>query len=496
MSVYYNFSQFNDTDKKVLLSQTDTAKAPILDNASSYELSVIKFNLPSGELETFLIENDDDYKIMYSCVTNIAGNTAYETVTFEQPMYKSSAFQMRSVQDWLENYNRTSLLCFKGLLNALNPYYSNRVTKTVVNTSSNLGNVAYFDINLDFSTGLTGTNLFASYINVSASIYGTTTFQNMEFQLIDNNGKACILSSCKKYADKMITYEDGSINNQNSVDTLTASNYQPMEPLVKLCQSATTQKGVWKLRIFNKNSTTIPAFNVSYSVTATIYFAPYTVVNQMHFPRVSPSLTNDIDTLSILYDDNTPRSSFKVNVSPKLYNVLSFPGSVSDTNPLYYALNLPQTSIANTGTMTLAKYPQVLPSAYKLIDVSEIQLRSNNLPVSAEQSVFDQQAIITSINTDSEDLNNSIYQYVNTQPSERTYAMNRGTPVCDIHLSVFIRYRSSNIVKPMYLSPYSTFNCLLKFIKVNSIDYKESQARTERQEPVRYAPNRFNRADY
>jgi hypothetical protein len=136
---------------------------------------------------------------------------------------------MRSIQDFIENYNRSSLLCYKGLLGSLNALYGNQIQKTASGTSTNLGTVSNVDLSFDFATGISATNLFVSYITVSANIYGTSSSQNMEFQLVDPNGVACILSSCKKYANATITYEEGSINNQISVDQLTKADYQPMD---------------------------------------------------------------------------------------------------------------------------------------------------------------------------------------------------------------------------------------------------------------------------
>ncbi len=462
MSIYYNFSLTNQSSSRTLLDHNDTRRDSILDKASNYELSIVKFNLPSGEIDTFLINNDTDYAITYSCLANDNTNTNYQIVTFTQPMYQSKVSSMRSIQDFIENYNRSSLLCFKGLLSQLNSYYGNVITKTATGTSSNVGTTASVDLSFDFSTGITPANLFCSYITVTANIYGTATKQNMEFQLIDPNGISCILSAGKQYGNASITYEDGSIYNQNSVTTLTQSSYQPMETMAKFSQSTTTQKGTWKLRVFNKNSSTSPVFNFTYNVSVTISFSPFTTT--MYFPRVSPILNLTDDTISFVYDDNLPRSGFQLGVSGRLYSILTFPGTTVDN--LLYTLKLPQTRIANSGTLSLINYPQPLPSAFKMIDLCEVQIRSGNLPVEAEQSALDKQAILSSIDVDVSDLNNSVFQYFNQNPSERAYSLNRTTQLNEINLNVFVRYRSTNVTTPVYLPAYTTFNCLLKFSRV------------------------------
>ena len=60
MSVYYNFSQQNNTKDAVRLEQTDSSRQIILDNASDYKVS-----LPNS-FETFIIDNETDYVSIHS----------------------------------------------------------------------------------------------------------------------------------------------------------------------------------------------------------------------------------------------------------------------------------------------------------------------------------------------------------------------------------------------------------------------------------------------
>jgi hypothetical protein len=51
--IYYNFSQYNDSGVKTLLSKTELRSDNILDRASDYDVSIVKFNLPSTEMRLF-----------------------------------------------------------------------------------------------------------------------------------------------------------------------------------------------------------------------------------------------------------------------------------------------------------------------------------------------------------------------------------------------------------------------------------------------------------
>lgn len=459
--LYYNFSQTNQTSSPVLLDKTEQRLDSILDRPSDWKMSIAKFSLPANEIETFLIGNSDDYKLTYSFNHNNVAATAYNTDSFSQSMYQSSTYKMKSIQDWIENFNRTSLLCQKGLLAAADTTYDNVRSIAISGTSTNLGSVSSVDLNMDFATGVP-TNMFVSYITVSLDVRASTGVGNYEIQLIDPNGMSAIITANMIYPDTNILFEDGSIFNQNSTTTLSNSNYQPLEPFIKFATSSTSQTGIWKIRVINKNVSSTPAFTFLYDITTTLYFSPKDGSVQSSFPRIPLSLNLNGENLELMYDDDVPRCSFNIGVTPRLFELLSFPGEHDGTN---YILRLPQTQIANSDSLTIVTYPQPLGCAWKLIDITEVQIRSSNLPVMGEVSATSRERIISSIDLSTSDLNNSNYQYFNGAIRDRSYDLVSDVSMDSINISVFIRYRSTNVIRQVYLPAFTTFNLMLKFFK-------------------------------
>ena len=465
MSVFYNFALNNNTSERILLDKLETRTTPILVDAGKYDLSIVKFDLPATEIESFVIDDDTSYVITHSCLVNENNGSDYAVVEYSQPMYQSSVNKMYNIQHFMENFGRSSALAFRGLLTALNPYCGNVITKTQTSSSTNLGTVGHFDITFDFSTGITPATLFASYIKLDCNIRGTTTKQNLELVLIDPNGVECIITANKQFTNRMITFEDGSIFNQAGLynNAFVESDYQPIETLSILTRGQTTQKGNWKLRVFNKNTSDSLAFNVTYDVSLTVYFSPFTSAGQSNIIRAAPTIDFEGGGVRLLYDENLPRCGYQLQLSPKLYEVLGFTGTRNSAGR--YSLWLPQTQINDDGEYFQVVYPQPVNSSYKLIDLAEIQIRSANLSGNAEINVTTNEPILSSINVDSTDLDNNIYQFYNTNLNDRAYSLNLGGSLIDVHLAVWVRYRSNNKVRQVYLPPYSTFNCLLKFIK-------------------------------
>ncbi len=114
MSIFYNYSLSNDTLNDQLLDSTDNSARPILDKADDYKMAIVKFSLPASSINTFMIL-DDSFNLEYGFNTNPIN---YSSVTGAASMYKNSTFVMRSIDDFIENFNRTSLLAYRGLLDS------------------------------------------------------------------------------------------------------------------------------------------------------------------------------------------------------------------------------------------------------------------------------------------------------------------------------------------------------------------------------------------
>lgn len=479
MSLYYNFSQANDTAEQQLLDKTDVRLSPIVDRASNYALSVVKFNLPVADTEVFKILNNTDFRIKLGANTNngiFASGSPYANREAIQSMSLSSVFPMRNIEDVIENFNRSALLAHKALLQSFSDtFYTNVIQKDQTGTIVATLPHTQSDIIFDFNTN-TPAQLKTSYVSLEVQLGGTNVDTLMEMVLIDPNGVQCIVSGNKRWdKNNTVVFEDGSLNDQSSYpDSVLTGSLQPVESFTKFCaQAAYGTGGNWTVRLINKNTQSQIPFNITYNITIKAYFVPkynWNVISDpgtsSNIPRVAPALSISNNKLALVLDDNITRSGYFIKLSPKLYEILGFKATY-DTIDGFYKLKLPQFAVQNDGDLQLIHYQQPVSSLYKLIDISEIQIRTNNLPVMGEFDSISNQRIITSINTSSGDLNSNVYEYVNTMLTDRSYELINDLPISDINISVWVKYRSSGLTEQVYLSPHTSFALLLKFIRLS-----------------------------
>lgn len=467
MSIFYNYSLSNDTLNDKLLDSTDNSARPILDKADDYKMAIVKFSLPASSINTFMIL-DDSFNLEYGFNTN---PISYSSVTGAASMYQNSNFVMRSIDDFIENFNRTSLIAYRGLLDSADAAgFACKKTVTNAGNFSLAGTTAQSDINFVMTSGL-ALGMTTGYVKLDMKLYGTSVDQNVEVQLIDPNNVSSIVCASKRLGNNFVTFEDSSINNQlQSYNSVLTGDFQPLESFVKFNTNTTSQVGTWKVRIINRNAKSSTAFNMTYDISLTCYFVPncrWTLTSDtgvsQYVPKISPTLSTSGDKLELLYDTNSQRSGFYIRLSNKLFNILGFPGySTADS---MMTLKLPQTRYTDSTDLAVVSYVQPVSTLYKLLDISEIQVRSSTLPISGEIDVLSRSNIICSIDTVAGDLNNNIYQFYNTQLEDRAYELISSAPLRELNLSVWVRYRSTNKTVPVYIPPLTTFTALLKFIK-------------------------------
>ena len=469
MSQYYNLSLTNSNNTEIDLKITDDTYVPILKKASDYKVSVLKFSFPS-ENPTFIIDNDDDYKMKFSINTYI--QQAYGTLSQERSLFKSVDFNIGNINDFLENFNRSAILAHRDLLNQLcNTYTSFGVSsssKTVNVTTDYNATTSFQEFILDFSTGIAD-DLMVCSIEADFSfsvVRGDPAL--VEIELIDPlNNSMTIMSNKRVVMNQRVYFSDGSINSQSTTNTLDKLNYQPLEPFSKLIiQADNTQKGNWKLRIYNRSAGLLSFIGMNANVK--LMFSPYTnspftQVN-IRYPKIVPALhyNQQAKTISLLYDEQIHRSAFTIELSKKLYNILPFEG-IRQANG-NYVLQIPQEILTNAKICRIISYETTdIFSTYKLIDIQTIILKTN-LPVSGEYSSNTTDRILMSLDVSASDLNSSVFEFVNNSIASRSYQLISDLPLQQIGISVFLKYRSTGTVVQAKLPPFTTFQMLLKFI--------------------------------
>ena len=133
-----------------------------------------------------------------------------------------------------------------------------------------------------------------------------------------------------------------------------------------------------------------------------------------------------------------------------------------------YVLSIPQDVLSETpGTLKINLYEgSDIFSTYKIIDLQSIILKTT-LPVSGEYESSSVDRVLMSLDISSTDLNSSYFEFVNNSIASRSYQMLSDLPLRQIGISVFLKYRSTGLIVPARLPPYTTFSMLLKFIPNN-----------------------------
>ena len=143
--------------------------------------------------------------------------------------------------------------------------------------------------------------------------------------------------------------------------------------------------------------------------------------------------------------------------------VLGFPTyQGSDGN---YLLKIPQYigPIQNPSYMTIV---QPTSTAYRLVNIRGLQLRSGTLAISGEYDAISKNPIIMSVDI-TVDAAKDTYEYQNSLDNRFYDILSQGQ-LDMLNLSLFVIYNDGTIV-PAYIPPYSSFRSLLKFVRKNKI---------------------------
>jgi hypothetical protein len=474
---FYNLSLTNNSADSIDLAKQDDVFIPLLEKASDYRVSVLKFSFPS-ENETFIMEDTSEYRIIYSI--NAYDNLENKTFSITYPLFNRDKFKINNINDLIENFNRTSVLCHKTLLDGITEILgttdlsTGNITKTFKKTVNVTGisdsnNPTQTVRTLDFSTNVAPNAMLAS-IEVTANFSrdnrpGLIPYPIcLTMQLTDNANNTMIVFSNKIFDGQTVLFTDGSINTQTL--TLPLSSYTPEEPFNKLIRDSTgSSRGNWTLTIINKAQ----LIDYNYNVSVKLLFSPKVNLpiqsTDIYYPRIAHGMFYDQNkkSVSLLYDENVHRSGFTLSLSPKLYNIMPFFGErQNDGN---YTITIPQDILSDTpNILKINQYEGAdIFSAYKMIDLQSIILKTT-LPVAGEFQSDSIDRVLMSLDISSTDLNSSYFEFVNNSIASRSYQLLSDLPLRQIGISVFLKYRSTGAIVPAKLPPFTTFSMLLKFI--------------------------------
>jgi hypothetical protein len=501
MSVFYNFSLSNDSDVEIAVDKTDTPYTEMLPKASNYGVSVIKFTLPN-EAETFRI-TDNSYVVGLAAPVPL-NPMAFATV--QVPMPTRDLFKIKCIADFLECLNRTLIRAHNSLINQISATLSTLPTNPVPRVNSLLTTDANFittqEVTLTFSS--IPKDVRMSFLECGFRIRSPNDGGNVvppvfTCFLVSPEGVSVTLTANRQIqfvgatdAEYVFTDEE-FLRNTTALDPLPFTS-APLEPFSKLLtnnDSTASSAGNWKM-VFQLTSvytaTTVSSVCRRFTLDGRIsYIASpaystgslgVSKLSKSRFPYLAPAFAFDQSSksISMIFQDRMPLSGYSVLFSPKLYNIMPFPGKLVTVGAVTgYDIIIPQSAYTSNTNPALPDtldgalyrssiYPSPNPNeSYKLLDVRTVIIRTN-LTTRAEQENDTNQRILMSLDVTGSDYFSNLYQFSSNNINTRTYQMTDDSPLTRIGISVFYKYRSSGELVQAFLPPHTTFTILLKFI--------------------------------
>jgi len=482
MSIYYNFSQFNDSISNKVVDKTDNRREALLDSSpDEWKVSLVKMNLPSQGIKAFRNDNTSNYRVKLGVGLSYGLSSATRLYDYssENSLPLNSEFSYDSYQDTIEAINRTFQKTYREMLES---YPLGALKVSVSDTfsfSKAIGSgISEHTENFTFTPTANVCDGKLGYIRISNLQVGTVGFDDgtgrstsHSLYLVAPDGTECLVYANRDtlYSRSMIfadEYFDSVNNNANSItEVIPAGSYHPTEAFVKFSNNVDLS-GTWQWKLVNKDvgfDLVKPfALDVAYTID---FFCPpiYDAGQDGLVSQIAPVVDHNLSTdrLDLILQERVFTSGMYIEVSPRLNELLGFP-SVLNSSGDFCRIKLPQIANLSSSLDQSFRFSQPVPTANRLNNVKSIQLRSNTIPVIGEYDNTESSKIIMSIDKDSDFVMNS-FEFASNN-SLRTYDLIGQTPLTDMNLSVFVEYEDGETVRAE-LAPYSRFTALLKFEK-------------------------------
>jgi len=468
-NVYYNFTIRNNTENEVFCEQRDTSSEPWLSKANDYSVSILKFNLPLESLQSYIIndDNQDEYKIKMSSYAAVADKT-FKEFSGDEKLPQNKDFQYLNSESMIEAINRTSISAHEKYYKSFDSDFSNVKTvsssytfsegtnkyhEQTINITPNSGNsdrIGYLKIKLN--VGFAGTEVSPN----ENEIHPHTCY------IITPLGKEILLyaNSLTDINNEMIFEEKAykSIDTVNKNIPIPSGTYHTRQPMVSLFANDVSYSGDWKVKFVTNQyqPVSVHPFHLTVNYEISVYYSP----SDLKIARVPSVIRVVNDKIEALFHEQAYLGNNQFKLSSRLNNILQFE-SILDTTDGYYRVIYPQANLSNT----LNEYivvQQPVSSVFRLINLSQLQIRSNNLPFNGERDYLTKDKVLLSIDY-TEDEKQSV-SFIN-QIEKRITDLTGSIDLYELQLSVWCVY--NDIERPVLikLPPYSTFSCLLQFVR-------------------------------
>jgi hypothetical protein len=461
-NIYYNYNIINTSDEIRACDKIENSNVAFIEKANDWSVSCLKFSLPMEEIDSFKVNNDTDYVVKFGSRCDVNG--VWGEIIGSASLPKNVEFKYKNEENFIESCNRSMIKAYRNYLDQLHTSFSNRTTATA-SYNINTALADFHEQNITITNTSPNTNRVC-YVELELNV-GYNTDNEIHphscYLISPNNTKLLVYSNARTNKNnKMIFSEDSftSVDSINLQNEIPAGHYHPSETFSYYGTQDVDQSGTWKLRFENCNFDNLGdhAFHLDVEYALKVWFVP----RRLEIARVPTTIrinsnTNKIEL--VLHEKNIVGNNY-IKISPKLNNVLGF-----DTNKEgdgYYRILYNQTKLS-TGINDFITLSQPISTVYKLTNISQIQLRSNTLDISSERDVLSPDKILVSVDFDNNAQKSTAY-FLNAIEKRIVNLLSDG-PIYNMHLSVWITYNDDLRPQLVYLPPYSSFLCLLHFVK-------------------------------
>lgn len=249
--IYYNIRISPDEGNRTLAQYSVNRVQAILDKPDDYELSIIRFSIPTSTIPLMKITEN-----LYSLSLTVAGNTYTEFLPFiENNLVTPNLRNIFSMQELADSMNFALSTAFTQLAGA------NVVTSTVPPFFSFDSPTSLLTLNVPKSFETDGIDIFANNflfvkINTFQTFYNAQPPSQLVYKIIyqDNITNSAVYNGIDYYTMSQDSPTVGSVSDFQSIQFLTSS--VPVNPELEGAQTNVTSRVLTDFETFQSGTTT------------------------------------------------------------------------------------------------------------------------------------------------------------------------------------------------------------------------------------------------
>ena len=435
---YIDITINNTTTGNINLDFSKESSSAIVDEASNYDLSIIRFKIPSSNIQKFIIPAySEDYKL-YMRKNNIRdGNNILSksvTKTFNLNSGNNTDVVFKEPKEFIDYLNRSISECYFNYITDFIP--SNILTSSL---SFNFQNTNLLTQQFNFGTFPTVDGI--NYIKLNISIQANDVQQilhNLKIFLIVDSRSILLLQNPEYttigQVSNIVFSDSFHISSDASYVTGLSKNRYPKEPIFSLYETGNLNNNSFSIRIACSN--TFPNNDMNFAINSTLTLSTQ-VINDFLSPRYTPYFSiNDNNFLTFNYSDNWSGDGPHLGFSPRLRNILDNFEYITFNNIEY--LSLPSVTLDNSEVIN-KNITQLQSSLYLFNQINKIELTSI-IPVEFENVAgATTSGILTDFAIDTATISSDYFIY-NASNDYRKYRLLSNTPLKKLQFTGWIVY--------------------------------------------------------